>query len=236
MTQLSLGPVERAGLVAYLGRVVALDDRAAVRLQARGLVAGVWSGPPFGVLALRPVALLDDADVDTTVSAQRLLEALERPGGHGRGGRRAAGIGARAALGGAAAAPVGLGLGGRGAGRGRRGPGRRRRRGLPPTGRRLAGRRPYAARARGRWPTSCGASRRWGRCRCAPPMPPASSGSSAATAWSRPTGRAAGCAWAAPVAACSPASTNPAPLVALGPSTSSGPSPPAERPRPQSPR
>ena len=83
MTQLSLGPVERAGLVSYLGRVVALDDRAAVRLQARGLVSGVWSGPPFGVLALRPVALLDEADVDATVSAQRLLEALNGLAGTG---------------------------------------------------------------------------------------------------------------------------------------------------------
>lgn len=83
MSQISLGPVERAGLTAYLGRVVALDDRAAVRLQARGTVAGVWSGPPFGVLALRPVALLEPADVDTTLSAQRFLESLERLSGTG---------------------------------------------------------------------------------------------------------------------------------------------------------
>ena len=48
-------------------------------------VAGVWSGPPFGVLALRPVALQDDADVDTTVSAQRLLEALTGSDRHRRG-------------------------------------------------------------------------------------------------------------------------------------------------------
>ncbi|HYN74771.1 MAG TPA: hypothetical protein VEV13_01085 [Candidatus Limnocylindria bacterium] len=86
MTLLSLGPVEREGLVSYLGRVVALDDRAAVRLQARGTVAGVWSGPPFGVLALRPVALLDPAEVDTTVSAQRLLEALQGLAGTGSSG------------------------------------------------------------------------------------------------------------------------------------------------------
>ncbi len=86
MTLLSLGPVERDGLVAYLGRVTALDDRAAVRLQARGSVAGVWSGPPFGVLALRPVALQDPAEVDTTVSAQRLLEALQALAGTGSSG------------------------------------------------------------------------------------------------------------------------------------------------------
>ena len=46
-------------------------------------VAGVWAGPPFGVLALRPVALLDAADIDTTVSAQRLLEALNGLAGTG---------------------------------------------------------------------------------------------------------------------------------------------------------
>lgn len=77
MTALVLTPVERAGLAGYLRRLVALDDRAAVRVQARGSVAGVWSGPPFGVLALRPVALLDPIEADATVSAQRLLGALD---------------------------------------------------------------------------------------------------------------------------------------------------------------
>ncbi len=80
MTDLDLGPVERSGLQTYLRRVVALDDRAAVRLQARGTVAGVWAGPPFGVLALRPVALLSATEVDVTVSAQRLVSALEQAG------------------------------------------------------------------------------------------------------------------------------------------------------------
>lgn len=74
---LRLHEVERAGLRVYLERVVALDDRAAVRVQASGVVAGVWSGPPFGVLALRPVALLDEARLDATVSGQRLLESLD---------------------------------------------------------------------------------------------------------------------------------------------------------------
>jgi hypothetical protein len=73
---LRLAEVERAGLQVYLERVLALDDRAAVRVQASGAVAGVWSGPPFGVLALRPIALLDQARLDATVSARRLLEAL----------------------------------------------------------------------------------------------------------------------------------------------------------------
>jgi hypothetical protein len=71
-----LAEVERAGLRAYLERIVGLDDRAAVRVQASGVVAGVWSGPPFGVLALRPVSLLDEAELDSTVSARRLLDAL----------------------------------------------------------------------------------------------------------------------------------------------------------------
>ena len=83
MTILNVGPVERAGLNAFLDRVVALDDRAAVRLQARGTVAGVWAGPPFGVLALRPVALLDSAEVDITLSAQRMIEALQSVAGTG---------------------------------------------------------------------------------------------------------------------------------------------------------
>ena len=67
---------ETAGLAAYLERLLALDDRAAVRLQARGTALGVWSGPPFEVLALRPVALGSDLEVDATVSAQRLLEQV----------------------------------------------------------------------------------------------------------------------------------------------------------------
>jgi hypothetical protein len=70
---------EKAGLAAYLRRVVALDDRAAVRLQGAGGVLGVWAGPPLDVLTLRPVALgapLTEA-VDVTVSGRRLLDQLE---------------------------------------------------------------------------------------------------------------------------------------------------------------
>jgi hypothetical protein len=70
------GAVEAQGLAAYLQRVLALDARAAVRLQGRGTVLGVWSGPPFDVLALRPVALAVPADLDVTVSGQRLLDAM----------------------------------------------------------------------------------------------------------------------------------------------------------------
>ncbi len=70
------GAVEAQGLAAYLQRVLGLDTRAAVRLQARGTVLGVWSGPPFDVLALRPVALAEPAELDVTVSGQRLLDAM----------------------------------------------------------------------------------------------------------------------------------------------------------------
>jgi hypothetical protein len=68
--------VEQQGLVQYLERLVALDNRAAVRVQAGGQVMGVWSGPPFEVVAMRPVALGAPAQLDATVSAQRLLERV----------------------------------------------------------------------------------------------------------------------------------------------------------------
>lgn len=74
------GALETAGLRAYLERLVALDDRAAVRLQAGGTVLGVWGGPPMDVVTLRPVALAEPAHVDVTVSAQRLLERLADDG------------------------------------------------------------------------------------------------------------------------------------------------------------
>ncbi|MCZ3389586.1 MAG: hypothetical protein LH645_10825 [Actinomycetia bacterium] len=70
------GEAERQGLVQYLERLVALDNRAAVRLQAGGDVVGIWSGPPFEVVAVRPVALSGPAQLDATVSAQRLLERV----------------------------------------------------------------------------------------------------------------------------------------------------------------
>jgi hypothetical protein len=70
------GEAERQGLVQYLERLVALDNRAAVRLQAGGPVVGIWSGPPFEVVALRPVALAAPVQLDATVSAQRLLDRV----------------------------------------------------------------------------------------------------------------------------------------------------------------
>jgi len=68
---------EQQGLRQYLERLVALDNRAAVRLQSTGMALGVWSGPPFDVVALKPVALGSVCELDATVSAQRLLEGLD---------------------------------------------------------------------------------------------------------------------------------------------------------------
>lgn len=77
MTRLELvSDEERLALVQYLDRLVTLDNRAVVRLQASGTTLGVWSGPPFEVVALRPTVLSQPAQVDVTVSAQRLLEGL----------------------------------------------------------------------------------------------------------------------------------------------------------------
>ncbi len=70
------GEAEQRGLEQYLERLVALDNRAVVRIQSGGLAAGVWCGPPFEVVALRPVALAEALQVDATVSAQRLLERV----------------------------------------------------------------------------------------------------------------------------------------------------------------
>jgi hypothetical protein len=71
---------ETAGLAAYLGRLVALDDRGAVRLQGAGRVVGVWGGPPMDVLTLRPVGLATDLaePLDVTVSVRRLLDRVDR--------------------------------------------------------------------------------------------------------------------------------------------------------------
>jgi hypothetical protein len=71
--------VERSAVGQYLERLVELDNRAVVRLQADGLALGIWSGPPFEVVALRPAALAAAASIDATVSAQRLLERIDQP-------------------------------------------------------------------------------------------------------------------------------------------------------------
>ena len=75
---LPAGVDERLALRGYLGRLVALDGRACVRLQTHGLVMGAWGGPPLDVLTLRPVALAELGAVsDVTVSAVRLSAALD---------------------------------------------------------------------------------------------------------------------------------------------------------------
>jgi hypothetical protein len=76
VTGVRLAAGESAGLADYLDRLLRLDGRAAVRIQADGGVAGFWCGPPLGVVALRPAALADAASVDVTVSAGRLRERL----------------------------------------------------------------------------------------------------------------------------------------------------------------
>ena len=76
MSQLDLAPGEAPGFAAYLDRLLDLDPRASVRLQAGGSVLAVWSQPPFDVVALRPVALASRDDVDVTVSARRLRDRL----------------------------------------------------------------------------------------------------------------------------------------------------------------
>jgi hypothetical protein len=78
---------ERQALRGYLTRLLALDTRASVRLQAAGIVLGVWGGPPLDVVTLRPVALAAPTDrsgpsssfdaFDTTVAAARLLDRLD---------------------------------------------------------------------------------------------------------------------------------------------------------------
>jgi hypothetical protein len=81
VTSVSLGGAhESAGLVAYLRCLVGLDDRGAVRLQGAQRVLGVWGGPPMDVVTLRPVALATELaePLDVTVSARRMLEAVER--------------------------------------------------------------------------------------------------------------------------------------------------------------
>lgn len=82
---------ERQALRGYLTRLLALDTRASVRLQASGAVLGVWGGPPLDVVTLRPVALAGPtvsttstdptSSFDVTVSAARLLDRLDAEAG-----------------------------------------------------------------------------------------------------------------------------------------------------------
>lgn len=78
MTTVRLARDEAAFLAAFLGRIVGWDDRAAVRVQARGTVVGVYAPSPLDVLAFVALPLaaeIDDA-VDQTVSAGRLRDIV----------------------------------------------------------------------------------------------------------------------------------------------------------------
>ncbi|MFD6416110.1 hypothetical protein [Streptomyces sp. NPDC060194] len=69
---------EAVDLTAFLGRLLRYDRAAAVRLQAAGDALAVFGRPPaFEVLAVRAVRLAEPTELDTTVSAGELLEAVE---------------------------------------------------------------------------------------------------------------------------------------------------------------
>ncbi|MDA8436338.1 MAG: hypothetical protein M0Z98_10170 [Actinomycetales bacterium] len=78
MASIRLRRDEAAHLAAYLGRVVGWDERAAVRVQARGGVVGVYAPSPLDVLVLvaLPLAQPVEEPVDTTVSAGRLRDVI----------------------------------------------------------------------------------------------------------------------------------------------------------------
>ena len=78
MTPLRLARDEAAFLAAFLARVVGWDDRAAVRVQARGRVVGVYAPSPLDALAFVALPIVDpvDADLDVTVSAGRLRDII----------------------------------------------------------------------------------------------------------------------------------------------------------------
>ncbi|MFB7939361.1 hypothetical protein ACFWIN_10225 [Streptomyces sp. NPDC127049] len=75
-------PREAAALAAFLTRLVHYDRAAAVRLQAGGGALAVFGRPPsFEVLAIRTARLVDDVDLDVTVSAGELLDGVEESAG-----------------------------------------------------------------------------------------------------------------------------------------------------------
>ncbi|HET7900752.1 MAG TPA: hypothetical protein VFL59_06155 [Candidatus Nanopelagicales bacterium] len=78
MTDLALARDDAAFLAAFLGRIVGWDERAAVRVQARGSVVGVYAPSPLDVLAFvaLPLASAVDVEVDETVSAGRLRDIV----------------------------------------------------------------------------------------------------------------------------------------------------------------
>ena len=77
--QLTLRYDEAVFVAAHLRRLLAWDERTAVRIQVRGATFGLFASPPLGVTSLIvvPVADAEDADgLDRVVSAGRLRDIL----------------------------------------------------------------------------------------------------------------------------------------------------------------
>ena len=81
MRAIALHDDEAAHLAGYTARLVAWDARAAVRVQVRGGLVGVYGAPPLDCLTLLVLPLAEPADdgaegTDTVVSAGRLRDIL----------------------------------------------------------------------------------------------------------------------------------------------------------------
>jgi hypothetical protein len=78
VTLLRLRKDELVHLAAYLGRITGWDERAAVRVQARGGVVGVFAPCPLDVLVFVALPLAEPVDdaLDATVSAGRLRDII----------------------------------------------------------------------------------------------------------------------------------------------------------------
>ena len=71
-------PGEAAGLVAFLQRLLRWEKNASVRIKAGDGVVGVFAKPArFDVLAVRTARLLHPVEMDSTVAAGELLEAVD---------------------------------------------------------------------------------------------------------------------------------------------------------------
>jgi hypothetical protein len=78
VTSINLGKDELLHLAGFLGRIVGWDERAAVRVQARGGVVGVFAPCPLDVLVFVALPLGEPVvdTIDTTVSAGRLRDVI----------------------------------------------------------------------------------------------------------------------------------------------------------------
>lgn len=78
MTSLRMRKDELLHLAAFLGRIVGWDERAAVRVQARGGVVGIFAPCPLDVLVFVALPLAEPVaeSLDTTVSAGRLRDII----------------------------------------------------------------------------------------------------------------------------------------------------------------